>query len=328
MTTNIRIKKSSVPGNIPSPELLEYGEIAINFADGKLYYKNSLNEVKAFIDSDAVVNLMGAINSPLNIHDSDTGIVASGHLVPDGDAIYDLGSPTRKWRDLHLSSNTLYLASVSLGFENNSFTVKDSQGQVAQINQASISSSVTGLIDSAYIAARLGTVDLSAISQDILPATDVAYDLGSPTHKFKSLYLSGNTIYMDGTTISASDEGIVVRNALGATIAELARTVDSNFLASVIDSNYVISRQIPQDLEFSSLINTPEFFDGNYNSLANRPTIIDSSTVRSLLTAAGGIDSATVVSIVDSRIPTNTAQGLDFGSIASPAGFSLDLGGI
>ena len=106
MTTNIRIKKSSVPGNIPSSELLEYGEIAINFADGKLYYKNSLNEVKAFIDSDAIATIIAAVsgrNALSNITDSDTGLAVSGDLLPNGDAIYDLGSPTRKWKDLHLS---------------------------------------------------------------------------------------------------------------------------------------------------------------------------------------------------------------------------------
>ena len=37
--TIIQIKKSGATGNVPSS--LGYGELALNYADGKLYYKNS-----------------------------------------------------------------------------------------------------------------------------------------------------------------------------------------------------------------------------------------------------------------------------------------------
>ena len=38
--TAIQLKKSGVSGNTPSG--LSFGEVALNYADGKLYYKNSL----------------------------------------------------------------------------------------------------------------------------------------------------------------------------------------------------------------------------------------------------------------------------------------------
>ena len=50
----VLLKKSSVTGNKPGPSNLEYGELAINYADGKLHYKNSSNEIKSFADSDVV----------------------------------------------------------------------------------------------------------------------------------------------------------------------------------------------------------------------------------------------------------------------------------
>lgn len=40
-------KKSSIPGRIPQPGDLDFGELAINYADGVLYYKNSNNAVSA-----------------------------------------------------------------------------------------------------------------------------------------------------------------------------------------------------------------------------------------------------------------------------------------
>ena len=44
--------------------------------------------------------------------------------------------------------------------------------------------------------------DLGAVDQDIIPDTDVTYDLGSPTNRFKDLYLSNNTLYLGNDAIS------------------------------------------------------------------------------------------------------------------------------
>lgn len=51
-TTAIKLKKSSVPGKKPVTGDIEYGEVALNYADGRLFYKNSSNVIKNFIDSD------------------------------------------------------------------------------------------------------------------------------------------------------------------------------------------------------------------------------------------------------------------------------------
>lgn len=44
-TSKIKIKKSSVQGKEPLPEDLDYGELAINYTDGKLFYKSSANRI-------------------------------------------------------------------------------------------------------------------------------------------------------------------------------------------------------------------------------------------------------------------------------------------
>lgn len=48
MASRIKLKKSSVPGKVPLVGDLEYGEIAINYADGRLYYKSADNQIKWF----------------------------------------------------------------------------------------------------------------------------------------------------------------------------------------------------------------------------------------------------------------------------------------
>ena len=54
-----------------------------------------------------------------------------------------------------------------------------------------------------YTDARVQT-KLGDVSGDIIPDTDVTYDLGSTTHRFKDLYLSGSTIDLGGSILQTS----------------------------------------------------------------------------------------------------------------------------
>jgi hypothetical protein len=44
----ILLKKSSVVGKIPNTSDVEFGELALNFSDGRLYFKNSDNNIDFF----------------------------------------------------------------------------------------------------------------------------------------------------------------------------------------------------------------------------------------------------------------------------------------
>jgi hypothetical protein len=55
MATKVLLKKSSVPNRVPLDTDLEYGELALNYADGKLYYKTSNNSIDEFVSSSATV---------------------------------------------------------------------------------------------------------------------------------------------------------------------------------------------------------------------------------------------------------------------------------
>ena len=54
------------------------------------------------------------------------------------------------------------------------------------------------------------------VAGHILPATNITYDLGSTSYRFRDLYLSGNTINLGAATISGSATGIAL-NALNNT---------------------------------------------------------------------------------------------------------------
>ena len=46
--STIKLKKSSVPAKVPQANDLDFGELAINFADGKLYFKDSNSDIDYF----------------------------------------------------------------------------------------------------------------------------------------------------------------------------------------------------------------------------------------------------------------------------------------
>lgn len=154
MATDIRLKKSSVAGRIPSTSNLEYGEIALNYQDGKLYYKDASNNVRAFLDSSNISTLIS------NTIDSD--------FVADRSAIT---FPVLN-EDASLSHNqkVTFIAVTKNG-------VVELQPQTTFVDSAGTESSVNinfasggldsaqaiSLIDSAYITARVTTVDSALI---------------------------------------------------------------------------------------------------------------------------------------------------------------------
>ena len=109
MSNTITLKKSGVSGNAPSSSDLSLGEIALNYADGHLYYKSGASATPAKInakDADTLDGLHassfiktsgdGTISGSLTIDD----ITINGSNISDaGDLYIDVGG------DLHLDAD-------------------------------------------------------------------------------------------------------------------------------------------------------------------------------------------------------------------------------
>ena len=54
-------KRSSVPAKVPLVGDLVYGQLAINYADGLIYYKDASNNIKKFLDSDNILSSVGGV---------------------------------------------------------------------------------------------------------------------------------------------------------------------------------------------------------------------------------------------------------------------------
>ena len=125
-------------------------------------------------------------------------LTVGGDIVPSTANGGNLGSLAKPFRSLFVSNNTIFLGNVPLSLEPGTNELR--------VNNVPISQTIT-YADIPGVPTDIP--DLSAVSESIIPDTDVAYDLGSPTNRFRTLYLSGNTIDLGGALISATDDGNV-----------------------------------------------------------------------------------------------------------------------
>ena len=118
---------------------------------------------------------------------------------------------------------------------------------------------------------------LGAVSGHILPDTDVTYDLGSATNQFRSLYLSGQTIYMDGVELSvdSTTNNFNITNDQGATETFASKTYVDNQIANAVTNGSIDLSSYTTDVELSTALANLPLFDGAYSSLSGTPTLFD-----------------------------------------------------
>mgnify|MGYP001242416500 CR=1 FL=1 len=192
------------------------------------------------------------------------------NIEPDQDSIRDLGSDTKKWKDLYLSGSTIRLGTVDL---------KSNAGTLEIVNASS------GL--PAPIDTSISISDLSDVSGS--PSNDSVLKYNDSTGKWEP-----------------ASAGVVDYNDLTnkPTIpTELNDFSDVN-LASLQNERYIMydgTKWISAFVTWTSIRNKPttlagygitDSFDGNYNNLINKPTIPNSLEDLSDVTILNGSPSS------------------------------------
>ena len=217
VTPKVLLKRSSVVGRVPSASDLQYGEIAINFVDGKIYYKDASNNVKAFIDSARVQAI--AANEAGNFLDSAEAIALIDSAYIQLRQSYDYNSLTNKPNILD-SADVLALAYDS--------------GETQTL--------IFSLIDSSYIRS------IQSYDADTLDGQDGTYylDWTNVTNKpnlidsaltlqlIDSSYIK-NTI--DSSYISVNINQTTIENIIDATY--INNNIDSALIQSIINQDYI-----------------------------------------------------------------------------------------
>lgn len=187
-------------------------------------------------------------------------LIVGGDLTPAVDSAYDLGTSAKKWKELHLSGNTLYLGNISL---------KDSNGGFA-----------------VYNAAGDTKAEISISGGDIYPANIIT----SGNVTAEDLTLSGNLI-VNGTTttISATDLSITDPLIHLADDNEVSDTIDIGFVGHYYSGGSRRHTGLFRDASDGEYYLFTQMVDSAHDSSSPPATINKAATDFTLATFNAGI---------------------------------------
>ena len=161
---------------------------------------------------------------------------------------------------------------------------------------------------------------LGDVSGHIIPDTDVAYDLGSSTHKFRDLYLSGNSIILGGITLTESSGSLLVTPTAGGSNNTFAtETFVNTAIANLVDTAPTtldtlneLAAALGDDANFSTTIT---------NSIATKLATADFNTTadswlttKSTTNLSEGTNLYYTDTRADARVNLQTGTNLDLSS--------------
>jgi hypothetical protein len=347
MSSKIILKKSGVLGKIPQPTDLAFGEVAINYADGKLYFKNTSSNVQSisagalgvdsastialineYVDSAWITDRVGPI--PAQGVDSASTIALINEYVDSAWITDRVGPIPTQGVD---SSSTIALINEYV----DSAWITDRVGPIP--TQGVDSASTIALIDTYVNATYINALDVNAGKLD---GQDGIY------------FLNYNNLINTPTILTTADvENIVsytpappagvdsdvtegfVRDLVDS--AFVSTLVNNNYIATLVDSAYVALRvgvlldsAAVVDIVDSAYVSARATGSFGYSKIAVTGALtVEANQPADTLTLAAGANVTITTDINTDKITISaapTAQGLDFGTFTQPAGFGLDLG--
>jgi hypothetical protein len=138
----------------------------------------------------------------------------------------------------------------------------------------------------------------------ILPDTNIAYDIGSSTKRFKDLYLSGSTIYLGNATLTST--GTAFDLPLGTTVAGSPIGIDENSTYGFSISGNVIAQ------DSTVMVNTS---NGSFHGDLIGSVFADDSTL--LVDGRKGVLRGTLVGSVSGNVTGNLIGTANLATVAS-----------
>lgn len=324
MSNKVLLKKSSVLGKAPETSDLDYGELALNYADGLLYFKNSNNIIQSFAAyNSATVTLTATqtltnktLTSPtLNTPSINGGTVSlsNGTLVVPVSA-----SPAQTETGSVAYDSGFGVLTVGTGVSRKQIVDTNTSQTLTNktLTAASLGNSVlTGTLSAG---GGVGTSNQylkstgTGVAWETLPA---AYSLPAATTSILGGVIVGSGLSVTSGTISTNFDGAYSSLSGKPTFATVATTGS-----------------------YSDLTNTPILFSGAYADLSGKPTIpsaIYSAVAvagQSTLTAGSSTATLTLAAGTGISLTTNTGTGTltitGTSSYTLPATTTTTLGGV
>ena len=247
------------------------------------------------------------------------------HILPSATETYDLGSATKRWRDLYLQGQTINLGGTKIQKDSNGdVTLKDSSDNLKKIIVDELHIGNGGnVLKLKSSGGKLKAVDNSnaKVSHDVAfseisstPTTLSGYGITDA----QSALVSGTSIKtINGSSLLGSGDISITAGGGDVAFADITSkptTLAGYGITDAFDGAYSSLSGTPTlfDGAYDSLSGKPSLFDGAYSSLTGTPTIptVDSTSV----TAAGALMDSEVTNLAevkafDSSDYATAAQG-------------------
>lgn len=228
MANKIVLKKSSVAAKVPVAGDLDFGELAINYTDGKLYFKKADNTIDAFTTA--------AASAPVTSVGGNIGDITDAQLLASIKNVDGTGSGLDADTLDGNHASAFYLASNPNGYTSNTGTVTSvgataplvsSGGTAPSISIPAANSTTNGYMSSAY-ASKLDGIAAGATA-NTGTVTSV-----SGTGSYGGLTLSGTVTGSGSLTLGGTPTGTWPISVSGnANTANNADTVDNYHASSL-----------------------------------------------------------------------------------------------
>lgn len=294
MASNIILKKSSVVSKVPVAGDLQFGELALNYADGKLYYKKS--------DGTTIDAFSSAASSGVSSVSGTAPIISSGGTAP---AISISAATTSAAGSMSAADKTK-LDGIAAGATANTGTVT-SVGGTGTVSGLSLSGTVT-TSGNLTLGGTLSVTPSNFASQTantILAAPNGA--AGVPT--FRAIVAADVPTLNQNTTGTASNVTGTVAIANGGTGATTASAARTNLGATTLGGNIFTLANV-------AAISFPRF------NADNTVSSLDAAAFRTAIGAGTSSTTGTVTSVGG----TGTVSGLTLSGTVTTSG-NLTLGG-
>jgi len=226
-----------------------------------------------------------------------TRITIGTHLIPNANITYDLGSPSKRWRDLYLSGNTIHLGdsvTISATTTGNINIASGAPGSEGVFSSTSLSSSN---LNTSYITS--GSIISTSVSSATIQASSITTG---------SMNIANG---MSATTVTATT--ITSSNMISsdASIGNLSATSYTG--SNILLSGTISSANLAVTLISSGSIGTPGATIGNaFVNTVSAGTIQVSGTVSAGTLAASNISNGNLSSLkstIGSLLSTDISSG-------------------
>lgn len=161
-------------------------------------------------------------------------LIVGGNLTPSADSAYDLGSSSKKWKDLYLSGSTIHLGSILLQDSGGQLVTKDSAASPTAplgLGANTTDNLAEGSSNLYFTNARADARVAAALATDVIIGGD--------------LTVNGTTTTINSTTLTVDDKNIVLSsggntaaaNGAGLTIDGVNATMLYNSSSHRFDFN-------------------------------------------------------------------------------------------